>query len=289
MIEVFLVLLVTALAASLLGVFLVLKGQAMTTDALSHTILLGIVIAFFMTDDLRSPLLIIGAAVIGLITVYLIEIVTASGLMKQDAAIGIVFTALFAAAVILVSRYADDVHLDIDIVLMGQVLFAPLNRIELLGISLPYALVQLTIILIINILFVLIFYKELKITSFDPVYAAAAGISTTLIYYTLMTLVSVTAVTAFDAVGSILVISFFVAPAITAYLITKRLSHMIWLTLSIAATNSLIGCTFGYFTDISISGSVASVSLVTFVIVFLFRGNRWIAKMSEKRLKQRKI
>ena len=127
MIEVFLVLLVTALSASLLGVFLVLNKQVMTTDALSHTILLGIVLAFFITDELRSPLLIIGAAAVGLITVYLIEFVTRSGLIKHDAATGIVFTGLFAAAVILVSRYADDVHLDIDVVLMGQVLFAPLN------------------------------------------------------------------------------------------------------------------------------------------------------------------
>lgn len=289
MIEVFLVLLVTALASSLLGVFLVLKGQAMTTDAISHTILLGIVIAFFITNDLRSPLLIVGAAVIGLITVYLIELVTSSGMMKQDAAIGIVFTALFASAVILVSRYADDVHLDIDVVLMGQVLFAPLNRIDILGVSLPYALVQLTVVLIINVLFVLIFYKELKVTSFDPVYAAAAGISTTLIYYLLMTLVSVTAVTAFDAVGSILVISFFVAPAITAYLVTKRLSHMIWLTLITAAFNSLTGCTFGYFTDISISGSVASVSLMTFLAVFFFNKNGWIRKTLKSRRMLREI
>jgi manganese/zinc/iron transport system permease protein len=289
MIEVFLVLLVTALASSLLGVFLVLKGQAMTTDAISHTILLGIVIAFFITNDLRSPLLIVGAAVIGLITVYLIELVTSSGMMKQDAAIGIVFTALFAGAVILVSRYADDVHLDIDVVLMGQVLFAPLNRIDILGVSLPYALVQLTVVLIINVLFVLIFYKELKVTSFDPVYAAAAGISTTLIYYLLMTLVSVTAVTAFDAVGSILVISFFVAPAITAYLVTKRLSHMIWLTLITAAFNSLTGCTFGYFTDISISGSVASVSLMTFLAVFFFNKNGWIRKTLKSRRMLREI
>lgn len=131
MIEVFLVLLVTALSASLLGVFLVLNKQVMTTDALSHTILLGIVLAFFITDELRSPLLIIGAAAVGLITVYLIEFVTRSGLMKHDAATGIVFTGLFAAAVILVSRYADDVHLDIDVVLMGQVLFAPLGLIGL--------------------------------------------------------------------------------------------------------------------------------------------------------------
>lgn len=289
MIEVFLVLLVTALASSLLGVFLVLKGQAMTTDAISHTILLGIVTAFFITSDLRSPLLITGAAVIGLITVYLIELVTSSRLMKQDAAIGIVFTSLFAGAVILVSRYADDVHLDIDIVLMGQVLFAPLNRVDILGISLPYAFVQLTVVLIINILFVLVFYKDLKVTSFDPVYAAAAGISTTLIYYLLMTLVSVTAVTAFDAAGSILVISFFVAPAITAWLVVKRLSHMIWLTLCTAAFNSLAGCTFGYFTDISISGSVASVSLFTFLAVFFINKNGRLQKLLKSRRMVRKI
>ncbi len=282
MIEVFLVLLVTALSASLLGVFLVLNKQVMTTDALSHTILLGIVLAFFITDELRSPLLIIGAAAVGLITVYLIEFVTRSGLMKHDTATGIVFTGLFAAAVILVSRYADDVHLDIDVVLMGQVLFAPLNRIDIFGISLPHALVQLTILLMINTLFVLLFYKDLKVSSFDPVYAAAAGISTVLIHYSLMTLVSITAVTAFDAVGSILVISFFAAPAATAYLVTKRLSHMIWLTLSTPAFNSLAGCALGYFTDTSIAGSVAFISLLTFFIVFIFSSTRLLSKVYKK-------
>lgn len=268
MIEVILVLLVTGLSTSLLGVFLVLKNSSMTTDAISHTILLGIVVAFFITQDLRSPLLIIGATVIGLITVYLIEVVTATRLMKQDAAIGIVFTALFALAVILVSRYADDIHLDIDVVLMGQVLFSPLNRIDFLGISLPYALVQLTIILIINLLFVIIFYKELKLTSFDPIYATVAGFSTTLVYYILMSLVSVTAVTAFDAVGSILVISFFVAPAATSYLIVNRLSSMISVALGISAFNSIVGCLIGYYADLSISGSVATVSTVVFFAVY---------------------
>lgn len=268
MIEVILVLLVTGLSTSLLGVFLVLKNSSMTTDAISHTILLGIVVAFFITQDLRSPLLIIGATVIGLITVYLIEVVTATRLMKQDAAIGIVFTALFALAVILVSRYADDIHLDIDVVLMGQVLFSPLNRIDFLGISLPYALVQFTIILIINLLFVIIFYKELKLTSFDPIYATVAGFSTTLVYYILMSLVSVTAVTAFDAVGSILVISFFVAPAATSYLIVNRLSSMISVALGISAFNSIVGCLIGYYADLSISGSVATVSTVVFFAVY---------------------
>ena len=116
----------------------------------------------FITDELRSPLLIIGAAAVGLITVYLIEFVTRSGLMKTRCCDRHCIYRSFAAAVILVSRYADDVHLDIDVVLMGQVLFAPLNRIDIFGISLPYALVQLTILLMINTLFVLLFYKGLQ-------------------------------------------------------------------------------------------------------------------------------
>ena len=218
MIEVLLVLLLTALSTALLGVFLVLRGQAMTTDAISHTILLGIVIAFFITNDLRSPLLIIGATLVGLITVYLIEVIGQSKLVSKDAATGLVFTSLFALAVILVSKYLDNIHLDLDIVLMGQVLFAPLNRIEILGIDLPYALWQLAIVLLINVTFVALFYKELKLSSFDPVYSIVSGFSTSIIYYSLMSLVSVTAVTAFDAVGTILVISFFTAPAATAFL-----------------------------------------------------------------------
>lgn len=271
MIEVLLVLLLTALSTALLGVFLVLRGQAMTTDAISHTILLGIVIAFFITNDLRSPLLIIGATLVGLITVYLIEVIGQSKLVSKDAATGLVFTSLFALAVILVSKYLDNIHLDLDIVLMGQVLFAPLNRIEILGIDLPYALWQLAIVLLINVTFVALFYKELKLSSFDPVYSIVSGFSTSIIYYSLMSLVSVTAVTAFDAVGTILVISFFTAPAATAFLLSKKLSTMIWISLMFAAINSLVGGTFGYLTDTSISGSVAVISMISFFLVFLFR------------------
>lgn len=271
MIEVLLVLLLTALSTALLGVFLVLRGQAMTTDAISHTILLGIVIAFFITNDLRSPLLIIGATLVGLITVYLIEVIGQSKLVSKDAATGLVFTSLFALAVILVSKYLDNIHLDLDIVLMGQVLFAPLNRIEILGIDLPYALWQLAIVLLLNVTFVALFYKELKLSSFDPVYSIVSGFSTSIIYYSLMSLVSVTAVTAFDAVGTILVISFFTAPAATAFLLSKKLSTMIWISLMFAAINSLVGGTFGYLTDTSISGSVAVISMISFFLVFLFR------------------
>lgn len=269
MIEVLLVLIMTGLSTSLLGVFLVLRKSGMVTDAISHTILLGIVVVFFLTEDLRSPLLIIGATFVGIITVYLIEIVTSSKMMRQDASIGLVFTALFAVAVILVSRYARNVHLDIDAVILGQVLYAPLNRIDILGYSLPYAFVQLSLIFIVNVLFVMIFYKELKISTFDPVYATLSGFSTMIIYYILMALVSVTAVASFDAVGSILVISFFIAPAATSYLIVNRsLLKMIMLSLIISVINSVVGCYLGFYLDISISGVVAFVSTLTFFIVY---------------------
>lgn len=287
MIEVLFVLIVTALATAILGVFLVLRGLSMTTDAISHTILLGIVVAFFITNDLRSPLLIFGATVVGLFTVYLIRVIMNTRLVKQDAAIGIVFTALFAIAVILVSRYADNVHLDIDVVLMGQVLFAPLNRIEVFGISMPNALWQLSIILIINIIFVSLFYKELKVSSFDPTYSHIIGFSTTLMYYLLMGLVSITAVTAFDAVGAILVINFFVAPAITAYLLVKRLSHMILLSCVFAIINSTLGYVFGMMFDVSMSGATSFVALIVFLIVFLINPKGYISTKVKRRRQKR--
>ena len=287
MIEVLLVLIMTGLSTSLLGVFLVLRKSGMATDAISHTILLGIVVVFFLTGDLRSPLLIVGATFVGILTVYLIEVVTASKMMRQDAAIGLVFTALFAVAVILVSRYARNVHLDIDAVLLGQVLYAPLHRIDLFGMSLPYAFVQLSIIFMINVFFVVIFYKELKISSFDPVYATLAGFSAMIVYYVLMTLVSVTAVAAFDAVGSILVISFFIAPAATSYLIVNRsLFKMIVLSLVISVINSVIGCYIGFYLDISISGAVASISTATFFIVYI--GTRILKAYNHKNYMKKK-
>lgn len=289
MIEVLFVLIIASLATSVLGVFLILKKQAMTTDAISHTILLGIVLAFFITQDIRSPWLIIGAALIGVLTVYLIQLINQTNLIKNDASIGIVFTALFAIAIILISRYADNVHLDIDVVIAGEVLFAPLNRIEIFGFSIPRALWQLGLLLIINTGFVALFYKELKVSTFDPKFAYVIGFSTTLIYYMLMTLVSVTAVVAFDAVGAILVINFFVAPALTAYLLVKRLSHMISLTALFAVLNSTFGYLIGYNLDLSMSGATATVAFLIFTMVFLFKPDGYIILKIKKRRQKKEF
>ncbi|MEA2510996.1 MAG: manganese/zinc/iron transport system permease protein, partial [Thermomicrobiales bacterium] len=124
-IEIQLIAAVTAAACALPGVFLVLRRMAMMSDAISHSILLGIVLAFFATENLNSPLLVVGAALTGVATVSLVEVLNRTGLVREDAAIGLVFPLLFSVGVILVSRYAGSVHLDIDAVLLGELAFAP--------------------------------------------------------------------------------------------------------------------------------------------------------------------
>ncbi len=232
-IEIQLVATVVALACALPGVFLVLRRMAMMSDAISHTVLLGIVLAFFVVGDLESPLLVLGAAAMGVITVALVEALHGTGLVKQDAAIGLVFPALFSIAVILISRFARGVHLDVDAVLLGELAFAPLNRMTFFGIDLPAALWVMGGILLINIAFIALFFKELKLATFDAGLAATLGFSPVLIHYALMTLVSITAVGAFDAVGSILVVALMITPAATAYLLTDSLTRMLLYSASL--------------------------------------------------------
>ena len=168
---------VVAVACALPGVFLVLRRMALMSDAISHAILLGIVLAFFVTEDLSSPLLIIAAAATGVLTVSLVELIHRTGLVREDAAIGIVFPALFSCGVILISRFAGDVHLDTDAVLLGELAFAPLDRLAIFGYELPKSLWVMGGILLINLIFIGLFYKELKLTTFDVGLAAALGFS----------------------------------------------------------------------------------------------------------------
>ncbi|RME66244.1 MAG: metal ABC transporter permease, partial [Caldilineae bacterium] len=126
-----------AAACALPGVFLVLRRVALLSDAISHSILLGIVVGFFLVGDLTHPLLVLMAAATGVLTVSLVEALIHTRRVKEDAAIGLVFPALFSMGVILVSRYAGDVHLDIDAVLLGELAFAPFSRATYLGLDLP--------------------------------------------------------------------------------------------------------------------------------------------------------
>lgn len=269
--EIQIIAILTALACSLPGVFLVLRKSAMISDAISHSILLGIVLAFFVVHNLGSPLLIIGAAVVGVFTVFLTELLNKSRLIKEDASIGLVFPLLFSIGILLISKFARDVHLDIDTVLLGEIAFAPFYRLELWGIDFgSVSMIVLLLVLIINIIFIILFYKELKISTFDKGLALALGFSPALIHYSLMTVVSFTAVASFEAVGSILVVAFMIVPASSAYLISNRLSSMLLYTSVFAIISAETGYYFAKFTDTSIAGSMAVVSGIIFLGVFLF-------------------
>jgi manganese/zinc/iron transport system permease protein len=278
---------VVAVACALPGVFLVLRRMALMSDAISHAILLGIVLAFFVTEDLSSPLLIIAAAATGVLTVSLVELIHRTGLVREDAAIGIVFPALFSCGVILISRFAGDVHLDTDAVLLGELAFAPLDRLAIFGYELPKSLWVMGGILLINLIFIGLFYKELKLTTFDVGLAAALGFSPTLIHYGLMTIVSITAVGAFDAVGSILVVALMIAPPATAYLLTDRLSYLLGLSALIGVIAAIAGYWLAHFLDASIGGSMATMAGVLFLLTFLLAPDRGIIAIALRRVHQR--
>ena len=301
-----------AISGAVLGSILFLRQMSLTTDAISHTILLGIVVAFLvmvfvfgMEPDLSSPWLILGAAAAGVATVVLTETIQRTGIVKADAALGLAFPFLFALSIILVSRFVDDVHLDTDSVVVGEIGVAwantnsvcldscdevtitpdhPAARVSrqcvncVDGISprspnaifeetcsncgtytaaqaygqrlideppslafIPRALGVMAVITAINLLFVTLFYKDPKLSTFDAALARALGFRPGLLHYLLMILVSVTAVGAFDAVGAILVVAFFIIPPATAYLLTRRLSTMLVLAPMIGALAAYTG------------------------------------------------
>ncbi len=286
--EIQLIAILVAIASSLPGVFLVLRQMAMMTDSITHTILLGIVIAFFITKSLTSPLLIVGAALMGLFTVFLTELINNTGLVSEDSAIGIVFPLLFSIAIIIISRHAGSINLDTESVLLGQIEFAPFDRLIINGIDFgPKALAIMGVILLINLIYVIVFFKELKLVTFDPALAAVLGFTPWIIHYSLMGIVSITAVGAFEAVGSILVIAFMVGPPITAYLLTDDLKLMIALSSVIGAINGVLGYKFAAYYDVSIAGSMAMMTGVTFFLVFILAPKRGLVTTIRRRKRQR--
>ena len=279
MIESLYILIITSLACAVLGVFLVLRRLSMVSDAISHSVLLGIVIGYFVTKDIGSVLLIIGASLFGVLTTVCIELLIKSKRVTEDASVGIIFPLFFSIAVILITRYARNVHLDTEMVLIGEIILAPLHRINFLGISLPKTLVQMSFVLLVNIVFIAVFFRKLKISSFDPVYAGVAGIAGAGLYYVFMALVSFTAVSAFESVGAILTISFFISPAASAYLISKDLKITILLAAVYAVVNSCIGYFLAVKFNVSMSGMCAVVSGLTFMITIAVYPGGIITKM----------
>ena len=285
--EIQLIAVIVGVACALPGVFLVLRHMAMMSDAISHTVLLGIVLGFFAIGSLESPLLVLAAAAVGVLTVSLVELLIRTRLVRQDAAIGLVFPALFSVAVILISRFARGVHLDVDAVLLGELAFAPLDRVLVAGLDLPRSLVVMGVILLLNVTFIALFYKELKLTTFDAGLAVALGFSPVVVHYALMIMVSVTAVGAFDAVGSILVVALMITPPAAAYLLTDRLSRMLLYSAALAAAGAVGGFWLAVALDANVAGAMAAMLGVLFLGVFLLAPSRGLLAQARRRGRQR--
>lgn len=269
--EIQLIAALVAIACAIPGTFLVLRKMAMISDAISHAILPGIVLGFFITQDLNSPLLILLAAFTGVITVVLVEFIQKTGLVKEDTAIGLVFPALFSIGVILIAKNANDVHLDIDAVLLGELAFAPFDRLIIGATDIgPKSLWVIGIILLITITLLFLFFKELKLSTFDKGLATTLGFSPILLHYGLMTVSSVTVVGAFDAVGAVLVVALIIAPAATAYLLTDDLKKMLLLSCGFGIFAAIGGYWLAKILDASIAGSMTTVLGVLFFLTYLF-------------------
>ena len=262
--------LLASIACTLPGIFLVLRGVALMSDAISHAVLLGIALMFLWVHNLDSPFLLVGASLAGLATVVLTETVIKTRRLKEDAAIGIVFPLFFSCGVIIISLFARDVHLDVDMVILGEIVFAPFNRLFIFGYDLgPAACYTLGTIVVLNGAFIYFFYKELLVSIFDHDFAYVVGYSPSLIYYALMGLTSITAVSSFDIVGSIVVVALMITPPATAYLLVNRLESMIGLSIFLSSIAAILGYAAAVYYDISTAGAIATVSGLFFLATFL--------------------
>lgn len=267
----------SAVAASLLGNFLVLRRLSMLGDAISHAVLPGLAAAFLLTASRQSVPMFLGAVAAGVLTALLTEWIRGSGRVDEGAAMGVVFTSLFALGLVMIVQAADHVDLDPGCVLYGAIELTPLDTTSIGGWNVPRVVVQLAIVLAINLAFVVLFFKELKIAAFDPALATASGLSARAMHYVLMTLVAVTSVASFESVGNILVVAMFVAPAAAAHLLTDRLPTMIVVSAVIAAVSAFAGHVaaivvpswFG-FGSTSTAGMMAVAAGVLFAAAALF-------------------
>lgn len=259
------------ISCALVGSFLVLRKMSLVGDAISHAVLPGIAIAFFISKSRAPIIMLLGAGAVGLITVLLIESLIKTRRIASDASIGVVFPALFAIGVILISKFAAQIDLDLDCVLYGEIAYTPLDTLIVAGGELgPKAIWVLGGTTILNLLFVTIFYKELKLSTFDPGLAESSGFSPTLIHYLLMSMVSITTVASFESVGAILVVAMLIVPAAAAYLITDNLAVMILIASLIGVLSSFFGYKIAHTYDASIAGAMAASVGVIFLLAWAF-------------------
>ncbi len=259
-----------ATACGLLGPFLVLRRIALLSDAVSHAVLPGIV-AVWLVGQTRSPLpVVIGAAAFAVVCVLAIDALRASGLVASDAAIALVFPALFSLGVLGVTQFADGIHLDLDSTIYGEIAFVPFDSVEVGGgFAIARAGLVLAVVVVLNLTLITLLWKELKATTFDPAFSATVRLRPQLLSRLLLVAVAVTAVSAFEAVGAILVVTMLIVPAATAYLLTDRLVVMVGLSVGVGWVGAVVGHTLAIAYDSSIAGAMGLVCAACFVVALL--------------------
>ncbi len=263
--------LVTA-ACGLIGNYLILRRMALVGDAISHSVLPGIAIAFLIANSRNSLAMFLGALVAGVATTLLIETIHSRSRIKQDAAIGIVFSTLFAIGVILISVYASKVDLDADCVLYGEISFVPLEPFtKIAGLAIaPQSVFLMGVVALLTLLAILLFYKELLVTSFDPGLAASLGMNPKLMHYALMSVLSIVVVSAFQSVGAILVIAMLILPGATAYLLTNRLPWMLTLSVVHSFLSAVLGLHLAIWLNCAMAAAMVVAAAFLFVLAWIF-------------------
>ena len=250
-------------ACGLVGNYLVLRKISLVGDAISHSVLPGIAIAYMIAGSRSDLPMFIGALIAGILTTLIIELIHSRSKIKQDAAIGITFTTMFAIGVILVSIYGADTDLDLDCVLFGKLDFIASKEKVFLG--LPQIVLTMGIILLTIIFLIVLFYKELLVSSFDPNFAATLGIKPRFVHYCLMCSLSVVVVSAFSSVGAILVIAMLILPAATVYLLTDKL----WLMMILSVVHSFLSSMIGLHLTVALQVSTAPACVVAGMSLFI--------------------
>ncbi len=266
-----------ATASALVGTFLVLRRMSLLGDAISHAVLPGLAAAFMLSGSRNSISMFIGAVIVGVLTALGTQWIRDYGKVDEGASMGVVFTSFFALGLVMIVQAADRVDLDPGCVLYGAIELTPLDTWKVIGFEVPRVVINLAIVCILNALFVALFYKELKLTSFDPALATTAGIRASTMHYALMTLVAVTAVASFESVGNILVIAMMIVPAATALLLSSRLSIVILLSVLVGGLSAVVGHVVAVFVpnwfgmrSVTTAGSMATVLGSVFLFVCLF-------------------
>lgn len=261
---------VASVSCSLVGCYLVLRRMSLLGDAISHAVLPGIAVAFLLSGALGGWPMLLGAMAVGVLTTMLTELLHKKGRLAEDSSMGAVFTSLFAIGVILLTRAAQNTHIDADCILYGLIETVALDTIDVAGLPVPRVMVLLAPMLLVTILFVSVLWKELKIVSFDPSLASAMGLSAPLVHYLLMAMTAGVTVASFQAVGSILVVGMLIVPPATALLLTDRLGTMLLLSAVFSVLSVLIGYWGAVAWNTSLAGSIAVASGLLLALAVLF-------------------